>query len=286
MKAGDKITVDEAVLALVTKSANDVATVLAKALGGTEKNFATIMTRQARALGMTRTTFRNASGLPNRRQLTTARDLARLSLALIRDFPDRYRLFATRTFKFRGRNYRNHNNLLASYDGADGIKTGYIRASGYNLAASAERDGIRLIGVVMGGKSARKRDRHMARLLDKAFAAARAINVAAASNGAVVAKEKPMASGHGWSVQVGAFHRFGQAHLAVARAVRLAPRLLFKADIWISTVQGKKRTLYRARLTGLTKKRATEVCQALISRKMDCLAVAPPPGVNLALNPN
>ena len=168
--AAGTITLESAVLALVTKSANDAAVVIAEALAGSEAKFARLMTRKAQALGMTRTSFRNASGLHNRRQLSTARDMAKLAQALIRDFPRYYIYFSTKAFRYKGRTYRNHNELLKTYKGTDGVKTGYTRASGYNLAASTIRHGRRLIAVVFGGKSARSRDRHIARLLDKGFA--------------------------------------------------------------------------------------------------------------------
>ncbi len=169
LRRGQTIRVKEAILALVTKSANDVAVVVAEAIGRTESQFAQKMTRKARQLGMKRTTFRNASGLPNRRQLSTARDMATLARALIRDFPQYYYFFATKSFKYRGRTYRNHNKLLRTYKGADGIKTGYIRASGYNLVASSVRNGRRVIAVVFGGKTSRSRNRHTASLLDRGF---------------------------------------------------------------------------------------------------------------------
>lgn len=169
LRPGESIAVQDLILGLVTRSANDAAAVLAEGLAGSEPAFAEQMTRRARQLGMTSTVYRNASGLPNPDQYTTARDQAQLALALYRDFPREYRYFATRQFYFRGSVIHNHNHLLDSYDGADGIKTGYIRASGYNLAASAVRDGRRLIGVVMGGPSAGSRDREMAALLDRGF---------------------------------------------------------------------------------------------------------------------
>lgn len=142
---------------------------LAEGLGGSEPAFADRMTAKARQLGMTNTIYRNASGLPDPEQRTTARDVAQLALALYHDFPREYRYFATREFFFRGRVILTHNHLLNSYEGADGIKTGYIGASGFNLAASAVRNGHRLIGVVMGGASAGSRDRQMAALLDEGF---------------------------------------------------------------------------------------------------------------------
>ena len=170
--AGQTIKVKDAMLALMTKSANDVAVAVAEALGGTESNFARLMTRQARALGMSRTTFRNASGLPNSKQLSTARDMSKLARIVLRKFPKYYKYFSTRSFTYRGRAYSNHNKLLKSFLGTDGIKTGYTHASGFNLVASAVRDNRRLIGVVFGGKTGRSRDKHMKTLLTRAFAKA------------------------------------------------------------------------------------------------------------------
>jgi len=169
LRAGSTITVREAILALVTKSANDVATVVAEALGSTEVNFARMMTDKAHSLGMSQTTFRNASGLPNSGQKSTARDMAILALSLMRHFPNHYHFFSTTSFRYNGRTYTGHNHLMKRYDGADGLKTGYISASGFNLAFSATRNGRRLIGVVFGGRTARSRDDHMAELMDKGF---------------------------------------------------------------------------------------------------------------------
>ncbi|MBB4264549.1 D-alanyl-D-alanine carboxypeptidase [Roseospira visakhapatnamensis] len=170
LRAGSTIRVRDAILALVTKSANDVATVVAEALGGTESRFARMMTEQAHRLGMSRTTFRNASGLPNSAQKSTARDMAILALSLQTHFPRQYRLFSTTSFRLGGRTIGTHNHLLKRYPGADGLKTGYIRASGFNIAFSARRNGRRLVGVVFGGRSARSRDDHMAKLMDAGFA--------------------------------------------------------------------------------------------------------------------
>jgi D-alanyl-D-alanine carboxypeptidase len=172
LRHGDRIRLRDAMTALVTKSANDAAVVIAEAIGGTESGFARLMTRRARALGLTATTFRNASGLPDSRQRTTARDMARLALRLQRDYPDHYEIFSTRRFSYAGRTYGNHNRLLKTYAGTDGIKTGYIRAAGFNLVASVERDGRRLVGVVIGGRTSRTRNAHMVELLDEAFATA------------------------------------------------------------------------------------------------------------------
>ena len=172
LDAGEELTVLNAIKALVTKSANDVAIALAMHIGGTETNFARLMTRKARDIGMANTTFRNASGLPDPEQTTTARDMVTLGLRLQDDFPRQYRLFSTRTFTYGGKNYRNHNTLLARYRGTDGIKTGYTRASGFNLVSSVRRDGKHVVAAVFGGDSARERNAKMQSLLNAALAKA------------------------------------------------------------------------------------------------------------------
>jgi len=170
LSPGDSVPVRDLILGIVTKSANDAASALAEGLAGSEANFVQYMNWKARQLGMQQTWYRNASGLPDPEQRTTARDVARLALALYHQFPREYRYFATREFDFRGETVHSHNHLLDWYDGADGIKTGYVNASGFNLAASAVRDGRRLIGVIMGGRSWHSRDKQMASLLDQGFA--------------------------------------------------------------------------------------------------------------------
>ncbi len=170
IRAGDRITVEDAIEALVTRSANDVAVIVAEKLEGSESRFATRMTAKARALGMRDTRYANASGLPDPNQITTARDVLTLSQALLRDHPNRYRYFQTASFSWRNVYSRNHNSLLGRVEGVDGIKTGYTRASGFNLASSAQRDGHRIFAVVLGGESAASRDAQMAYLIDNAFA--------------------------------------------------------------------------------------------------------------------
>jgi D-alanyl-D-alanine carboxypeptidase len=171
------VIVRDATMALVTRSANDAAIVLAEALGGDEPTFATLMTQKARQLGMSSTVYRNASGLPDRDQVTTARDMARLAYALMRDFPHYYAVFSVQSYPYRGRILENHNRMLSTYEGADGLKTGYTVASGFNLVMSAMRDNRRLIGVVMGGDTPGQRDRMMADLMDYAFATAQAMRM-------------------------------------------------------------------------------------------------------------
>ncbi|MGB3875741.1 MAG: D-alanyl-D-alanine carboxypeptidase [Shinella zoogloeoides] len=162
---GKSITVEQAILGLITRSANDASTALAEFLGGSEERFTRIMTQKARALGMTRTVYRNANGLPNTAQVTTARDQARLGIALRQHFPQYYSYFSVRSFRLGKQVINGHNRLLGSVRGVDGIKTGYTRASGYNLVTSAVADGRSVVGVVMGGRSGGARDQQMRKLI-------------------------------------------------------------------------------------------------------------------------
>ncbi len=167
LKSGSTIKVKDAILALVTKSANDVATVVAENIGGSEKKFAERMTRTARQIGMKKTTFRNPHGLPNSKQRTTARDMATLGRAIQERFPQYYSYFKTRSYSYKGRRYGNHNKLLGRVKGVDGIKTGYIRASGFNLVTSVKRDGRHIVAVVMGGRTGKSRNAQMVKLINK-----------------------------------------------------------------------------------------------------------------------
>ncbi len=173
LRAGSTITVDEAIKALVTKSANDAAATIAENLGGTESNFAARMTRVAHSIGMSRSSFHNASGLPNPDQFTTARDMATLGLRLMRDFPQYYPYFRITAFNFHGRTIRSHNKLVQNYQGTDGIKTGYIAAAGFNLVTSTKRGDKRLVGVVLGARSSGARGAYMMRMLESKFAQAK-----------------------------------------------------------------------------------------------------------------
>ena len=167
--AGDSISVETAIKAIVVRSANDVAVAIAEALGGTEGHFAELMTAKARALGMHDTFYHNASGLPDELQITTANDLSILARHLAYDFPQYFPYFATPAFNFRGTTYVTHDNLIGRYDGADGIKTGYTGASGFNLVSSVVRSNMHIVGIVMGGRTSHRRDAEMVRLLDAAF---------------------------------------------------------------------------------------------------------------------
>lgn len=312
LEAGEQIAIRDIILGLVTKSANDAAATAAEGLGGTEEHFGEMMTERARRLGMSSTTFRNASGLPDPGQMTTARDLARLSRALIRDFPHHYRYFSTPEFVYAGRAHRNHNRLMTWYEGADGIKTGFINAAGFNLAASAVRDNKRLIGVVLGGPSPVARDQYMGKLLDASFARLGVPDMREASAPAPrvkpskptiiaeanVAKKKrhvgkpveaPMtvvaapseqkqAGKHdaerGWAIQVGAFNRADAARKAAESAAKLTSTIVGNAGIEISP-QGKRHSMHRARLIGLTAMQAREACQILTRKDRDCMMLSP-----------
>jgi len=167
LRPGQTITVEQVILSLVTRSANDAATALGEFLGGSEERFARIMTNKAHALGMKRTTFRNANGLPEKEQMTTARDMATLGIALREHYPQYYHYFSTRAFHYNGGVIGNHNHLLGRVEGVDGIKTGYTHDSGFNLVTSVRRNGRSVVAVVMGGRTGASRDRQMKELIAK-----------------------------------------------------------------------------------------------------------------------
>ncbi len=290
---GGRLSVEEAILGLVTRSANDAAAALGELLGGDEDRFARIMTLRARALGMSRTVFRNASGLPDWDQVTTARDMATLGRRLVFDFPQEYRYFATTTFRFRGQVLRNHNNLLDAYPGTDGLKTGYIDSSGYNLVSSAVRGNVRLIGVVMGAARGGERDLHMMALLDQGYekldvpiaprvaqggrvpsliAAAHAASTASMVAPSLIApRARPSAR---WSVQVGAFGTEAAARQAAVAARRIADA----GEARVETVVINRKPSYRAQLSGLSQTDAQVACSALSRRKIACTPIRPEAG--------
>ena len=300
LSAGSNITVKNAILALVTKSANDVATVIAENLGKSERNFAKLMTRKAKKLGMTRTTFRNASGLPNRGQLSTARDMATLGIAIRKNHPKFFKLFKTKSFIYKGIKYTNHNNLLGSYSGTDGIKTGYTNASGFNLVASVERNGQRIIGVVFGGKKARSRDKHMVTLLNKYFKTSLSkplVRIAKPSElpktrPKIVLAEKniknfriprkiinniiPNNIEEDWFIQIGAFKNRLNAHKAARNARNVVPEQLGNlpaslSKITKSSTNNNLQYLWRVRFVELAENQARSVCAELWTSGLSCI---------------
>ncbi len=309
LKVGQTITVGDAIGALTVKSANDVATVVAEAIGGTEIKFAQMMTRRAREIGMRRTTFKNASGLPNRGQLSTARDMAVLGREMLVRFPNQYEHFSDLTFRYGQRTYSNHNKLLKTYEGMDGIKTGYIRASGFNLVASAERNGVRLIGVVFGGKTGQSRDTHMASLLNRSWSRAQSNStfaalpvpkpaipgqatttapprLALASVPTIVNTTESARDNNGrlleWGVQVGAFKGYSRAHLAAGQAAQRLTGLPPTATIEILPLVRKGTTLFRARIIGMKQDIAHSICRQLRSTGAACAMVTPNGNIQLA----
>ncbi len=298
LQTGQSISVEDAIYALVTKSANDVAATVAENLGGSEAAFAGMMTRRARQLGMSRTTFKNASGLPHSEQVTTARDMATLGRSLLRHHARHYHYFSARRFDYQGQTISTHNRLMLRYEGADGIKTGYIHASGFNLVSSAKRDGRRLIGVVLGGATAASRDKRMATLLDAAFngrAGEDRIEMASATSGgakgateartikvaraAAVAEDETM-SGSGdaesinWGVQIGAFKLKASAENAAASAHKRHAGLLGDGRPMVTTYKKGKSTIYRARIMGVSEDQARSACKKM-SDNRSCMVIQP-----------
>jgi D-alanyl-D-alanine carboxypeptidase len=307
LKAGESLTVEQAMLALATKSANDIAVALAETLGGTESRFAAMMTLRARELGMTQTRFVNASGLPDSRQISTARDLAILSRAVMRDYPQYYSLFSTRNFTFRGTSMRNHNGMLSSVPGVDGIKTGYTNASGYNIAVSAVRDNRRLITVVLGAPSTAARNQNAEQLLLTGFNVINRRNngevitvaqtifepepmnaisrpsyqqgdsdiqltSAPAPEAAPRPKAEGAARGGAWIVQVGAFKSKADASEQLGFVTkRFGPHVANAKRLPPDKLGGT----YRARFTGFTEASAKQACSAMKAKRLDCMVVRP-----------
>ncbi len=279
---GSRLTVEQAILGLVTKSANDAASALGELLGGSEDRFAQMMTLRARALGMGHTTFMNASGLPSPDQWTTARDLAILSRRLINDFPGYYPYFSTPSFAWHRQVIFNHDNMLRTYPGADGLKTGYTEASGHNLVTSAVRGGVRLVGVVLGAASNGERDIHMASLLDHSFEqmdvpvfrrpvqiASRVTLIASAHASEVTRPTPSRARVTNWVVQVGTF-----STEAAARGAALAARREAEAgEARVEPIRLRAKTIWRAQVTGLSQSDAQDTCSA--HRKGGCLVIRP-----------
>ncbi len=285
---GTRLTVEEAILGLVTKSANDAAAALGELLGGSEDRFAQMMTLRARALGMSRTTFTNASGLPDPDQWSSARDLAILGRRLISDFPGFYPYFGTRSFTFQRRVIFNHDRMLETYPGADGMKTGYTVASGHNLVTSAVHGGVRLVGVVLGAASNPERDAHMAALLDQGFeeldvprerrtvVAGRLPSLVSAAHAATLTLQPTRARGVGiptWAIQVGSFSTERAARDAAANGRRAADG----GEVRIEPASQHRRTVWRAQVTGLTAAEAQGACAELSRRRSACVVLRADP---------
>lgn len=309
LQIGDTLSVRDAIPALIVRSANDVAAVVAEALGNTEMHFARMMTAKARTLGMHSTTFKNASGLPDHEQKTTARDLITLSIRLMKDFPQYYHYFSTRSFSHQGTVYNSHNRMISNTRGVDGLKTGFIRASGFNVATSAKRGERRVIAVVMGGPTAASRDQYMSQLLERSFSGEKTIQLASnsspTSKAPVIAKKNSPAAPSAKNVrplkqspepvaiiktvrtelraqpQKVSFTRNKSWEIQIgsynahdrAQAHAQAVTRWVPGSVVITEVEVSNRKFYRARLVGLQENQARSACQNLSRQKMECLVV-------------
>lgn len=289
LRPGEKIAVKDAILALIVKSANDCATVLAEGLGYSEARFAETMTEVARELGMKNTTFKNASGLPNRQQKTTARDMALLGAAMYHHFPQYYKLFSTKKFTYNGRTYYTHNHLLKTFEGADGMKTGFTNAAGYNIITSAERDGHRVIAVTMGHRTLKKRDKTVADMMNKGLTKlALADNIGQqklyASSVSENDEETVQTASGAWGVQVGAFSNYAKArNFALSVKQKAKSTVLANARIDIEPARKGAAVVYRSKLIGMEKNEADKTCNRLKKSNQSCIVVASDDNPQLAM---
>lgn len=314
VRAGETITVKDAIMAVIVKSANDCATVLAEHFAPTEADFAVLMTNTAHKLGMSHTTFKNASGLPNTQQKTTARDMAVLAMAVYHHFPQYYKWFSAKSFQYKGRTIGGHNYILKTFAGADGMKTGYTAASGYNIITSAKRSGKRVIAVTMGHNSVGERDKKVSRMMDKGLTHMQKgeINVAMLTNeinGKVSAapkatrlasvqkktpaktqavrlakaQSKPAAkatkiasasSNRRYAVQVGSFSDYQRARNYALTVKNKLAKKYAVHDIKVEKVQAESKTVYRSKVIGLAKNDANTICRNMKRSNQACLVTA------------
>ncbi len=285
LRPGGFISVEQCILGIVTHSANDAAVVLAEGVAGSEQRFASLMNEQARQLGMSRTTFRNASGLPNAFQKTTARDMATIAVALISNFPGYYHFFDVRDFTFGGRRFYSFDHVLSDYPGADGMKTGYTSASGFNLVTSAVRGQRRLVGVVLGENTSWARERLMIALLNQAFLREAGATLTKTGSPAEARGDQAPAqpdavsslemnevnahTAHDWAIQVGGIFRNPRAVRRVLESARRTAPALRHAKALVIEAPGRNR--YRARFAEMTQQRALSSCGVLRRRHFTCM---------------
>lgn len=309
VKAGTTITVKDAIMAVIVKSANDCATVLAEHFAKTEADFAILMTKTARKLGMNNTTFRNASGLPHSQQKSTARDMSKLAMAVYHHFPQYYKWFSVQSFRYQGKTITGHNHLLKTFAGADGMKTGYTAASGYNIITSARRNNKRVIAVTMGHKYLNERDKKAALMMDKGLqhlknnktvqvaeltkqinGTAPVIQVAARNTPSVktvpTTKQQTTSASvvhnGSYAVQIGSFSDYKRAkNYALSVKNNLAKQFAVY-NIKVEKVQTASNTLYRSKVVGLAKQDAQKICQNMRQQKKSCLVIADNHSLKLA----
>ncbi len=313
LKPGSTISVKTCIEALIVKSANDCASVLAESLGYTEADFAKTMTKVARALGMKNTTFKNASGLPNRLQKTTARDMAILAAAVYHHFPQYYKWFSLKKFSYNGQTYYTHNHILKTFEGADGMKTGFTNAAGFNIITSAERNGQRVIAVTMGHRTLKDRDAKVAKMMEKGLTVL-AMNSKAKESSMYASLDAPdvtegeieIASAEtdsnspadddnentgieqgsadpsvqlstpektSWSIQVGAFSNYTKARNYALKVRENKLRKFTDINIEIEPFEAGSAIVYRSRITGFEQSDAQTACKHLKKSKMSCIVV-------------
>ena len=286
LKPGQTITVENAIKAVIVKSANDCATVLAEGLAKDEREFAKLMNAKAKKLGMKKTVFKNASGLNHSQQVSTARDMAVLGSAVYNHFPKYYKWFSMKKFAYGGKTYHTHNHVLKNFKGADGMKTGYLASSGYNIVTSAERNGIRILAVTMGHKTIKERDNKVMALMDKGITKIAMNNKNNPQT--VMAKldkpkplqiekrvikpaEKVVETGE-WAVQIGAFRNYARARDNAMKIKAKMPEIE-NNPIDIEVVADDMVVLYRSKITNFSQKAAEEICNRLKSEKKSCIVI-------------
>lgn len=304
LRAGETVKVKTCIEALIVKSANDCATVLAENLGYSEKNFAQTMTQVAKELGMKNTTFRNANGLPNKAQKTTARDMALLAAAMYHHFPQYYKLFSLKKFTYNGQTIYTHNNILKTFEGADGMKTGFTNAAGFNIITSAQRDGHRVIAVTMGHNTAKERDRHVSKMMDKGLKRLALNDRVKESNMYASLESKKVITEEGtktasvdnsstqkdwiaqqnapqetevkqqWGIQIGAFSNYSKARSYALKIKKEAAQKLASNPIDIEPVANGSAIIYRSKIVGMEKSTADKACQNLKRKNKSCIVVA------------
>lgn len=314
VRAGETITVKDAIMAVIVKSANDCATVLAEHFAPTEADFAVLMTNTAHKLGMNHTTFKNASGLPNKQQKTSARDMAILAMAVYHHFPQYYKWFSAKSFQYKGRTIGGHNYILKTFAGADGMKTGYTAASGYNIITSAKRSGKRVIAVTMGHNSVGERDKKVSKMMDRGLvhmqkgdvdvatltdeingkgvikaktarvaavqkktpAKTQNVRLAKAQNKtAVKATQIASAESNGrYAVQVGSFSDYQRARNYALTVKNKLAKKYAVHDIKVEKVQAASKTVYRSKVIGLARNDANTICRNMKRSNQACLVTA------------
>ena len=275
LRKGDTISVKDAIMALIVKSANDCAVVLAEALGGSEKNFVDIMNRTAKELGMKRTVFKNPNGLHHKDQKTTARDMAILASAVYHHFPEYYELFSAKTFTFDGHTYGNHNHLLKHFKGADGMKTGYTRSAGYNIVTSAQWGDKRVIAVTMGHNTHKQRDLKIA---DMMLSGLRKLTGSGYSETLLAKLDIPdiisADDENIWGIQIGAFSNYVKARnyaLKIQNDLHLP--YANKSEINVEASPNNGAVVYHSQIKGLAKNEADKTCFQLKKRKKSCSVI-------------